>query len=112
MKRLLFVLAALFLMAPAAVLLVFEFEPIWPNLAASYICTAPMFAATHLLMRRHVDQRHAATHARLDAQDAAQAAHAAELAAHREDLAAVAVKVSDIHDLHVSAVIPKRLIRP
>ena len=126
MKRTLLILAAFLMTAPALWLLVFQFEPIWPNLAASYICTAPMFAATHLVLKRRDDRHHAAVHARLDAQDEAQAAHAAELAAHRadlaahrqdladhrRDLAAVAVKVDELHSVGVQQMVPKRLIRP
>jgi hypothetical protein len=87
-NRFLIVLAALFLTLPAALLVVFEFEPIWPNLAASYICTAPLFVYTHLL------------HRRLKAQDTA--------------LAETHRKVAELHALHVDGRpprMPKRIVR-
>lgn len=88
MKRLLLVLAALALTVPAVLLVVFQFGPIWPNLAASYICTAPLFAYTHLLRRQ------------LKAQD--------------EALAETHRKVHELHQLHVEGRaprLPKRIVR-
>ena len=89
------------------------------NLYAQVIISTPQVLGMYELLKRRADRHQAAIHARLDVQDQAQAAHAAELAAHRRDLAdhradlaVVAGRVSEIHDLHVSAVVPKRLIRP
>jgi hypothetical protein len=85
-KRILLVLAALVLTVPAVLLVVFQFGPIWPNLAASYICTAPLFAYTHLLRRQ------------LKAQD--------------EALAETHRKVGEMHEAQTTGRLPKRLYRP
>lgn len=100
-------------------LLTHQWSAVAGNLYAQVIISTPQVLGMYELLKRRADRHQAAMHARLDVQDQAQAAHAAELAAHRRDLAdhradlaVVAAKVGEIHDLHVSAVIPKRLIRP
>ena len=103
---------ALLLAVADVYLLTHQWSAVAGNLYAQVIISTPQVLGMYELLKRRADKHQAAMHARLDAQDEAQAAHAAELAAHREDLAVVAAKVGEIHDLHVSAVIPKRLIRP
>ena len=52
-------------------LLVFYWQQIWPNLAASLIWALPAFTAQHIALRRHVDRRHEETQQHLAAQDEA-----------------------------------------
>ena len=113
------IMLALLLAVADVYLLTHQWSAVAGNLYAQVIISTPQVLGMYELLKRRADRHQAAMHARLDAQDAAQAAHAAELAAHRQDLAdhradlaAVAEKVGEIHDLHVSAVIPERLIRP
>lgn len=68
-------------------------QAIWPNLAASIIWGTPALATHHLLIRRHVDSKHAQTEARLDAQDEA----------HAE----VAKRVGELHGLHIHGTWPE-----
>jgi hypothetical protein len=103
---------ALVLAVVDAYLLTHEWSAVAGNLYAQVIISTPQVLGMYELLKRRADRHQAAVHARLDAQDRAQKAHAAELAAHRADLAAVAGQVGEIHSLHVAGVVPKRLIQP
>ena len=82
------------------------------NLYAQVIISTPQVLGMYELLKRRADRHQAAMHRRLDAQDAAQAAHAAELAAHREDMAVVVAKVGELHEAQTTGRLAKRLYRP
>jgi hypothetical protein len=97
--RLRWLLAAVALVAYDVYLLGWRLSDVQGNVEAQFIIVTPMFIAQHLLMKRHVDLRHAETRARLDAQDEAMAE------THR--------KVGELHRLHVEGRVPlpKRIVR-
>lgn len=82
----------------SAWLLVFWWAAIWPNLAASVIWGTPALTAHHVAIRRRQDRHHREQVGRAEA-------HAAELAA-------VAVKVGELHDLSIEGHLPARTLKP
>jgi membrane protein implicated in regulation of membrane protease activity len=68
------------------------------NVEAQFILVTPAFIAHHLLLRRHLDRRHAETSGRLAAQDEAMAT------AHEQ--------LAELHAFHVEGRLPDREVRP
>lgn len=102
---------AVLLAAADVYLLTHQWTAVAGNLYAQVIISTPQVLGMYELLKRRADRHQAAMHARLDAQDRAQRAHAAELAAHREDMAAVAAKVGELHEAQTTGRLPKRLYR-
>lgn len=79
-------------------LLLFYWQAIWPNLAASVIWGTPALSAHHVAIRRRQDRHHREQVGRAEAQ--------------AEQLAAVAVKVGELHDLSIEGHLPARILKP
>jgi hypothetical protein len=75
------------------------------NIEAQFVIVTPAFMGQHVALRRHADRQHAEQVGR-------QEAHAVELAAHREEMKAVAEKVGELHDLSIEGRLPARILKP
>lgn len=64
--RIRWIAAAVALLGLDAYLLIWQWKAVGGNVLAEPIILAPAFLAQHVALRRHVDRRHAETHARLD----------------------------------------------
>lgn len=60
------IVAAVALLALDAYLLIWQWKAVGGNVEAQFILITPAFIAQHFALRRHVDRRHAQTHARLN----------------------------------------------
>lgn len=60
------IIAAVVLLALDAYLLAYRWADVAGNVEAEALIVTPAFLVQHLALRRHVDRRHAETHARLD----------------------------------------------
>ena len=105
MRRLRWVLAVVGLLAYDVYLLAFQLADIKGNVEAQFVIITPAFVVSHLLHRRRSDRQHAEQVGR-------QEAHAAELAAHRQEMAAVIEKVGELHDLSIEGRLPERILKP
>jgi phosphatidylserine/phosphatidylglycerophosphate/cardiolipin synthase-like enzyme len=88
------------LLAYDVYLLVARLAEVQGNVEAQFIIVTPGLIASHLLARHRQDRQH---DERMDAHAelvGRQEAHSAELAAHRQEMAAVAEKVGELHDFH------------
>jgi hypothetical protein len=94
MTRLRWVLPAAALLALDLYLLVWRTSEVLGNCEAQVIIVTPAFVISHVLHRRDAARHHAEQVGRAEA-------HAAELAAHRQEMAAVAAKVTELHQLHI-----------
>ena len=79
-------------------LLVYDWSAIWPNLAASIIWGTPALTAHHVAIRRRQDRHHREQVGRDEA--------------HAQQLAAVATKVGELHDLSIEGHLPDRVLKP
>lgn len=101
MKRYLWPAAIVLLAAFDVYCFAFQWSAVAGNTAASIIWTTPALATHHVLTRRRQDRQHRERVGRQEAQ-------AAELAAHRQEFAAVAAKVTELHDFHLHMKLPDR----
>jgi hypothetical protein len=74
MTRVLWIAAALLLMALDVYLLAWRWADVGGNVEAQFILSTPQFIALHLLSKRRAERHQAEVHARLDVQDAVLAA--------------------------------------
>lgn len=96
------------LLAYDVYLLVARLTEVQGNVEAQFIIITPGLIASHLLARHRQDRQH---DERMDAHAelvGRQEAHSAELAAHRQEMAAVAEKVGELHDFHLHMKLPDR----
>ncbi|ANZ14442.1 membrane protein [Streptomyces noursei ATCC 11455] len=87
MKRIVWAVAALAVVALDVYLLRYHWSDVGGNIEASIIWGTPALVAQHVALRRHVNRTHAATVERFDAQD--------------EALDATHRKVGELHGLHL-----------
>lgn len=88
------------LLALDVYLCLFRMSDMLGNLEAQMVIVTPAFVISDLLHRRRDDRRHAELVGRAEA-------YAAELAAHRRDMAAVVRQVGEIHALHLHGTWPE-----
>ena len=86
-------------------LLGYRLAEVQGNVEAQFIIITPGLLASHLAHRRRQDRQHAEQVGR-------QEAHAAELAAHRQEMKAVVEKVGELHDLSIEGRLPERILKP
>lgn len=67
MKRALWAAAAVALAALSYYLIAYRWADVGGNIEAQVVIVTPAFVAQHVLLRRHVDRRHAETHRALAA---------------------------------------------
>ncbi|MHA6764668.1 hypothetical protein [Streptacidiphilus sp. PAMC 29251] len=77
------------------------------NTAASIIWTTPVVAAHHLVTKHRQDRHNAEQTVRVEAQAARLGAQQEQLADHRDDMAAVAQQVGELHGLHLHGTWPE-----
>lgn len=94
MKRLLMVAAAAGLLLLDGYLCAFHWADMVGNIEAQFVIITPAFVGQHVALRRRQDRHHAE-------QVGCAEAHAAELAAHRQEMAVVAERVRELHDFHL-----------
>jgi hypothetical protein len=105
MTRTRWIAAVAALLALDLYLLVWRTAEVMGNCEAQVIIVTPAFVISHLLHRRDANRHHDEQVRRAEAQ-------AAELAAHRREMAAVAEKVRELHDFHIGFKLPDRELRP
>lgn len=98
MKRWLWLAVVVAAVGLSVWLLVYGWSSIWPNLAASVIWGTPALSAHHVAIRRRQDRHHREQVGRAEAQ--------------AEQLAAVAAKVGELHDLSIEGRLPERILKP
>lgn len=94
------ILPAVALLALDVYFLVWRTAEVQGNVEAQVIIVTPAFVISHLVHRRRADRHHAEQVGRQEAQ-------AAELAAHRQEMAAVVAQVGEIHALHLHGAWPE-----
>jgi hypothetical protein len=80
-------------------LLGYRLAEVQGNVEAQFIIITPSVLVSHLVNRHRQDRQH-------DERMAAHDANATQLAAHREEMAAVVEKVGELHDWHLKGKLP------
>jgi hypothetical protein len=99
------IVPAITLLAMDLYFLIWRTAEVQGNVEAQFIIVTPAFVVSHVLHRREAAKHHAEQVGRAEA-------HAAELAAHRQEFAVVADKVRELHDFHIGFKLPDRELRP
>lgn len=86
-------------------LLVARLPEVQGNVEAQFIIVTPSVIASHLLNRRRQDRQH-------DERMAAHAELVGRHEAHSEQLATVAAQVHELHQFHIEAKLPPRILEP